>query len=250
MMASVYSHDQTFSLGCGAWVLVSETNKRTILPIIVSLSIFFWVILLIGVLYSASPVALAQDVRGGATQERQFYRIEVNDAEEAVLLEQQLKLKPELLRGRALYYYGDESLNRRLLELGYQPMKEDPDEIFTQVLRVRRKGSEAPLRELGALIILRESNYWVVRVNRKQARTLARLNYQVEAPGKDEPRPRLIRLTVRTRDEVSQLVAPLVDIDLVEPVQNGYLVLGGSFDYAIDDLRARGFRVEILVNKR
>lgn len=208
-----------------------------------------WLVVSLSVLFWSYLDAFAQGGPGGA-QGRQLYRIEIADAEEAGLLDQQLKLKPELLRGRAFFFYGDDALNRRLRELGYQPVKEDQDEIFTQVLRVRRKGAEAALRELGALIILRETNYWVVKVNRKQARALTRLAYRVEEFGKEEPRPRLIRVTVKTREEVSQQVALLVDIDHVETAQDGYRVLGGAFDNAIDELRAKGFKVEIVANRR
>jgi hypothetical protein len=192
----------------------------------------------------------SQAGQGGGTQRRQLYSIEVVDADEAALLEQQIKLKPELLRGRSFYYYGDEALNRRLRELGYQPVKEDADVVFTRVVRILRKGEEKALREMGALVLLREPKYWVVRVNHHQSRALKRLGYRVEEIRREEARPRLIRVTAPSREAVAQIVAPLVDIDHVEQSRDGYVVQGGAFDNAIDELRAKGLKVEIIANRR
>lgn len=212
------------------------------------------------VLFPINPAAESrQSVRGGRqggqatggdAQRRDLYSIRVADAEEAALVEQQLKIKPELLRGRTFYYYGDKALNNRLQELGYRPMKENRDEVFTRIVRVTRRGRERSLSELGALILLREPRYWVVRVNYHQLRALRRLGYRVQEQGIEEARPRLIRVTIANQADVREILAPLIDIDHVEQTKDGYVVQGGAFDNAIDELRAKGFKVEIIAPRR
>lgn len=189
---------------------------------------------------------VGQPIRGGAGRSRPLYRIEVEDASEAALIEQELKVKPELLQGRSFYYYGDESINKRLLALDYRPSPVDPDDIFTRLVRVERRGTEAALRDIGVTIVLRERSYWVVRGTRKQLRVVARSGYRVQELGRREPRPRQVRLVVSTPAQVDEVGALRVDIYDVQRTPAGYVIHGGAFDDAIDDLRARRFVVQIL----
>lgn len=191
---------------------------------------------------SATP---GQSTQSRTTKSQKLYEIDVEDAIEAGLIEQQLKTKPELLRGRSFFYHGDEEKNELLRRYGYSPSLADPDQIFARTVRVARKGTEQELRELGVTIVLRERGFWVVRASGKQMRLLARLGYQVQPLGRHEPRPRQIRLVVASPEQVAEVGAHRVDIYEVRRTESGYTIAGAAFDDAIDELRALGFKIEV-----
>lgn len=174
-----------------------------------------------------------------------FYRIDVDDSTEAVLIEQELGIKPEVIRGRSFFYRGNEQINKRLQEFGYQPVATDPEDILSRVVRIPRRGKEAALRDVGVTVILRERTYWVVRATAKQLRVLTRLGYGVQDLGKREVRPRQVSVRVSTASQVADVVAPRIDIYHVRPVEKGFVVRGAAFDYAIDELRDLGFVVTV-----
>jgi hypothetical protein len=155
-------------------------------------------------------------------------------------------VRPEILRGTSLYYFGNALLNRRLAAFGYTPQAANPDEVFTRVVRIRQSGEETTVRTLGARIILRERETWVVRGTVKQLRLLSSRGYKLETLSKREPQPRRIQLVLHRHEDVLR-IGGQVEIDHVGKTNDGYLmVVAEAFDDAIDDLRARGFKVEIL----
>src|SRR5688572_20957614 len=81
-------------------------------------------------------------------------RVEVEDATEAALIEQELKIRPVLVRGRSFFYRADPAADRRLEEFGFKP--ERGDYAASRVVRVARVKPETALRDLGARVILRE----------------------------------------------------------------------------------------------
>jgi hypothetical protein len=174
-----------------------------------------------------------------------LYWVQVEDADEAALIEQELKIKPQLVRDGRFYYYGDQPTNTRLIEIGYEPVSVDPQEVFFRLVRVVRKGSEQTLRDLGAVIVLRERGYWIVRANSRQLRLLTRLGYVVQPLGKQEPRPRQVSISVSNESDVAAVGGLRVDIYSVRKDPSGFVIYGGAFDDAIDDLRAHGFKVKI-----
>ncbi len=177
-----------------------------------------------------------------------FFRIEVEDVTEASLVEQQLKIRPALVRDRSLYYYGNEETNELLRKYGYEPMQMNPADVLTRVVRVIHKGDEEDLSKTGVTILLREHGYWTVRATLTQMRLLGRLGYQVEELGRREPRPRQVRIVVSKREQVAEVGAHRVDIYSAAKSEKGYAILGGAFDDSIDELRAAGFKVEILAD--
>lgn len=206
--------------------------------------------------FLASPESARAAPPGGPQMERppaqrpaerpgRLYRIEIEDATEAGLIEQQLKIKPELVRGRHFYYRGDDALNNRLREFGYAPAAADPEEVETRVVRIPRKGTEAALREVGVHVILAERRYWVVRASPQQLRLLRRLGYTVLALGKFELRPRQVNLVVEREADIRDTVARHIDIYSVQRTPKGYLVRGGAYDDAIAALRKLGLTVNI-----
>jgi len=174
-----------------------------------------------------------------------LYKIQVEDAVEAELIEQELKVKPELVRDRSFYYSGDEVTNKRLREFGYEPVLVDRDEVFSRVVFVPRRGNEELLREVGATVVLRELRYWIVRASPKQLRVLERLGFVIQDLGRREPHPRQVFLVVKDRAQVEQAAQLGVDIYTARPTQRGLEISGAAFDDAIDQLRARGYVVEI-----
>lgn len=182
----------------------------------------------------------------GYKPQGKLYRIDVEDAIEAALLEQELQVHPELVQGRQFYFYGDESIIGPLREYGYLPEPADPEEVLTRVMRVEAKGEEAVVRDTGAQIILREKEYWVVRATAKQFKILSRLGYRIEDLGKREPRPRQVSLLVKSVSTVEDVARTGVDIYNVQPIKRAYMIHGGAFDDAIDHLREKGFTVEVL----
>jgi len=177
-----------------------------------------------------------------------FFRIDVDDSTEANLVEQQLRIKPVLVRDRSLYYYGNEETNELLHRYGYQPVRMNPEDVLTRVVRVIHKGEEEDLTRTGVTIVLREREYWMVRATVTQLRLLGRLGYQVEELGRREPRPRQVRIVVSQREQVAEVGTHRVDIYSAAKSESGYVILGAAFDDSIDELRAAGFRVEILAD--
>jgi hypothetical protein len=177
-----------------------------------------------------------------------FFRIEVEDAAEAALVEQQLKIKPAMVRDRSFYYYANEETNELLRRYGYEPARMNPEDVLIRIVRVIHKGEEEDLTRTGVTIVLREHEYWIVRATLTQVRLLGRLGYQVEELGRRELRPRQVRIVVSERTQVAEVGAHRVDIYSASKSERGYVILGGAFDDSIDELRSAGFRVEILAD--
>src|SRR5712692_65629 len=144
-----------------------------------------------------------QQSGGTSHTKKKLYSIEVEDAIEAGLIEQQLKIKPEFLRGHTFLCYGDEAANASLRQFGYFPAPVEEDSVFTQIVRVALKGNAQAIRELGVTMVLAERTTWVVRASPRQVLLLRRLGYQVIPLGPNEPRPRQVRLIVGTPEQVA-----------------------------------------------
>jgi len=192
--------------------------------------------------------AVRQETNPGLGKKKLF-RIEVEDAIEAELIMQQLKIKPQLVEGHSFYYCGDERTNKVLGGYGYDPVSADPGEVFSRVVRIARKGNEEDLRDLGVTLVLREQEFWVVRATLKQVRVLQKLGYTIKDIGREEPRPRQVRVTVRNMaqvEEAGKLGIDIYSVARAEKGQDAIYIYGGAFDYAIDELEKHGFRVEIM----
>lgn len=210
-------------------------------PLLHSCRYCLWLVSAILAFLPIAGMAADQSCSGGT-----LYQIEIEDADEAALIEQELQLHPVLVRGHAFYYYANEKLNRQLVDIGFSPRRIQASEIVTQIVRVSRTRSESALREFGARVILRERDYWIVYVTESQLAALRRGGFRDEPLRPGEPYPRQVKLVVARPGDVREKIAPLIDIYSVEPSKDQLIVFGGAFDYAIDELRAKGFRVELL----
>ena len=119
-----------------------------------------------------SPTNTTQKSQSASERVQSLFRIDVEDAIEAGLVEQQLKIRPVLIRDRSLYYYGNEETNEQLRKYGYEPMRTNPEDVLTRVVRVTHKGDEEDLSKAGVTILLREHEYWIVRATSTQLRLL------------------------------------------------------------------------------
>ncbi len=190
-------------------------------------------------------------VGGGEIDKQQvkLYRIRVEDAAEAALIQQQVKAAPVQLRDRWFYYRGDERLNARLRELHYDPQEVDPREIAGQFVRIEAVEGEEGKRamaEIGARVLIREPKYWIVRVTPQQLQLLKRSKYRIGELGPQGPRPRQVRVLVDRREEAAKVAPLLADLFSEEPAGKRVALHGAAWDDMIDVLKARGYTVERL----
>lgn len=182
--------------------------------------------------------------------------VEVEDAIEVALLEQEIGLMPVRLEERTLYYVPDAAVSRRLEELGYQPKGVDGAQVYRRVMKATG-GEDDDVREAGVTVLLREEDHRVVYGTIQQLRVLARLGVRLEEVRRD-PRPRQVRVLVGSAEDVRAVAEAGVDVYSSAPAraeqeqkrrqryEQGYVVYGGAFDDAIDRLRERDFDVEVL----
>lgn len=175
---------------------------------------------------------------------RPVLAIEVADDIEVELLQQQLKLEPVRRDGQRVYFHEAGDISARLVQYGYQPRPVNAYDVFRRVVRVRRQGEEDALGKFGVTLINREETYWVVEGALGNLRALERAGYRLEMLGTNEPRPREIRVSLRSRDEVQRIAEMHVDIFSVAETKAGWVLTGAAFDHQIDRMRAAGFEVD------
>lgn len=174
---------------------------------------------------------------------RPVLAIEVADDIEVDLLKQQLKLEAVRRDGRWLYFYEAGDISDRLVQYGYQPQRANVYDVFRRVVRVRRQGEEDALGEFGVTLINREETYWVVEGALANLRALERAGFRLEVLGTNEPRPREIRVSLRSRNDVQRIAEMHVDIFSVGETKAGWVLTGAAFDHQIDRMQAAGFEV-------
>ena len=184
-----------------------------------------------------------------ADDNQSLYRIAIEDPNEAGLIEQQLKLKPVLVESGSFYYHGDGKVNELLRGYGYVPRPVNREVVLTRLVKVsRKKGSEEDLTRAGVTIVLRERNYWIARATLAQVQLLERLGFAMEKLGHRELHPRQIRIAVARREQIAEVGALRVDIYSTTKSEKEYVIRGAAFDDSIDELKAAGFKVEILTD--
>lgn len=180
------------------------------------------------------------------SHDRELYRIHVDDAIEAELIQQELKIIPEAVRENWFYYYGNDRLNKILRQYDYHPSSQNPDDFFTRIVRISPVRREEEFRKLGVMVLLREPSYWIVRASLRQLRQLSNRGYDPHPIEERYLRPRQLRLFVTTPEAVQQAAFLGLDIYLARAERGGYVITGGALDDVIDRLRAAGLSVEIL----
>ena len=202
--------------------------------------------ILVGLMLTACERAPQDGVDLSPNDPRPIFSIAIADQAEVEILMQQLKLEPVYVRDGVLYFYEDPDITGRLRELGYTPKASNPYEVFERVVRIDVKGDERELSKTGVLLINRERDYWVVRGSLAQLTVLQRIGYRISPVGADEPRPREVKIQVANLDSVQEVYAAQVDVYTVQEEKRGYAVYGGAFDRQIDQLRDKGYEVELI----
>ena len=190
------------------------------------------------------PQAPSIELPAPSTEPR--YSITTEDPDEVALLAERLKLRNVRVAGRTLYFAADDRQLQQLRELGYQVERADPERVDSRVLRVHRRGTEEELRGHGVTVINREQGYWIVSGTLAQLRQLVAAGYRLEALGRDEPRPRWIRVVATTADDVQRVANLQIDIFSVADSAGRFIIRGSAMDVQIDRLREAGFTVVLM----
>ena len=128
------------------------------------------------------------------------------------------------LEAGRLLFHATEAQRQQLVSLGYEPLDTNPLQVFSRVVQVARRSVEDTLVALGASVINREEDYWVVRGTLEQLRTLERLGYRLAPLVENEPRPREVRIIVPESADVQRVNAIHVDIFSVEETEQGFII--------------------------
>ena len=187
------------------------------------------------------------------------YSIMVEDATEAAILEQELKLQILKMEGNQLYYFDEKgAMTDRLVEFGYnRPTKEDPYQVnktYRMLLLKNVKDSlpalAAQLKELKLTLVNQEKDHWVLYGSlsalqqfQSKGYQLAKLNYEL--------RPREIKVEVGSREDIQKIANLGVDIFSSSSSQTRRIIIvdGSAFDHQIEEIRKMGFTVTIVKQK-
>lgn len=180
---------------------------------------------------------------------RQVQSIQVGDADEAALLQQELKIEIQQVKDKRLFYFaGSKDIDARLSELGYSIRKEDLMQVYDKYVQVTVNGKvpdsskSAELEKLGVTVINKEEKYWVIRGTLEQLKEVKKKGYELKEL-EHEPRPRGVQITVSNQADVQKVNEAGVDIYHVENKDNKLIVHGAAFDNQIELMRKMGFTV-------
>ncbi len=177
---------------------------------------------------------------------RPVYSIEVGDATEIELLQQQLGLEVVYAKLPVVYFYGDkQGLMTRLEAIGYaKPQAQRLETVYVRYGKLVGKYNEQEIGRLGVKLLNREKNHLVVYGNLSNLRAARDKGYVLEKLDY-EPRPREIEVRVKNEDEIQKIAGLQVDIFSVNQPERGgpYIVQGTAYDAQIDELKSLNFTV-------
>lgn len=181
---------------------------------------------------------------------RPVQSVEIADADEAALLQQQLGLEIKEVQGNRLYYYlKDKDQNKKLIDLGYSVKDENAMQVNYKIVELSVNG-KAPdtskveeLKKYGIEVINKEENYWVVRGSLENLNQLQKLGYTIKIPDK-EPRPREVEIKVSAYTDVQKVNELGVDIYSSQVSKDSSIIIyGGAFDSQIEKMLGMGYQV-------
>lgn len=185
---------------------------------------------------------------------RPVYAIQVTDADEAAILQQQLRIDPLRMAGGTFYFHAAEAQLGLVRDAGYFAQQQNPAATYRRVVEVRKaaKPTEDQVLKFGVQLLNREPDHLVVSGTLDQLAALQSAGFRLQAPAR-EPRPRFVRIAVTdNRASVQRLSEMGVDIHSVEAdreqgAREGsfrrWTVFGGAFDSVIDAVKQGGFTV-------
>ena len=174
-----------------------------------------------------------------------LYRIEVADAEEVALVRQQLGVEVVQAEGRIAIVRLTPARVADLRRAGYEPVPVDPRTVEYRVVRIEGRDEEALLRS-GVQLLVRERGSWVVRGSLQQLDLLQQAGYRLSHLER-EVHPREVRIHAPAREDIQRVYDLGVDIFAVhESRTEGNVIEGAAFDGQIDELRRRGYVVNVV----
>lgn len=192
-------------------------------------------------------IKLEKDDTPVVVKEKKLYELHVEDADEAGLIEQRFKIKFVTAVGRILYYYGDEQLNIKLKELGFEPTEADPKDVFRRIVKLTGFISKKALKKANVKILLDEGCHWIVQATANQLKALSGKGARVKKVIVDRIRPRRVEIYITKRDQTRGIAPFMNDFYSVDHVSEGqYVIHGTAWDDGIEAIRAKGFKVKII----
>ncbi|HEX7902574.1 MAG TPA: hypothetical protein VF487_01755 [Chitinophagaceae bacterium] len=180
---------------------------------------------------------------------RPVQSIQIGDADEAALLQQELKIEIQQVKDNRLFYFaGSKDLDAQLTGLGYTIKKEDLMQLYYKYAeitinkKVPEESRAEELQKTGVIILNKEENYWVIRGTLEQLKQVEKMGYKLKKLEK-EPRPRKVEIVVNTQADIQKVNETGVDIYHVETKDNSYIIHAGAFDNQIELIRKMGFTV-------
>ncbi len=148
----------------------------------------------------------------------------------------------KLEKGR-LYLQVSPGQKVKLQAHGYQPITEDEDEILDVFVSIDQPTAQTTERvnAQGGQLIQRGPKSVVYRLTRKQRATLEKEGLGFREPREKEVIPRLVVITGDVADDTTLI--GLIGVDVFEASDES--VLARAFDFQIDELRKKGFTVEL-----
>ena len=160
--------------------------------------------------------------------------------------------------GKLGFAFEDANQLPHLVDLGYDLKQQNSYDVFRRIVRIDRSISEAELVANGMRIINREKQHLIIDATIGQLRALERSGAKITTISGHEPRPRQVRIVVKSKQDVAKIGAMQVDIYSAKPERKEsidslqtnrkikFVIYGGAFDYQIDQLKEAGYKVKIL----
>lgn len=211
------------------------------------LSIIFWT----GMVICCTSVSELEP-----SDKRPVKSIQVGDATEAALIEQELDIEIKYIENNMLYFYvNSQNTIAELKNLDYRITEVSPGQISFRLVKMVSKNDlkfsiekndtfQNELQEYNIKLMKREEDHWVIHGSLENLRKIEDLGYKLEELDQ-EIRPRSIEIIVPSREDIQKVNELGIDIYSSGPQEDSYIIYGGAFDYQIDLLESTGF----IVNK-
>lgn len=201
---------------------------------------------------------LAKKLQASLTppDKRPVSSVVVEDAIEASLLQQQLKMDIVKLEGNRLYYYAENTaLMEKLKGLGYtQINSEEAQQVYKKYVSLRLpkrtdttyKDLAAALRRQQVQVINRERDHWVIYGTLDALNNLKKSGYVLQNLTY-ELRPREVEVYVTAVEDVQKVAQLGIDVFSTERVKadSTILIHGAAYDYQIDSVKVLRYQVSV-----
>ncbi|HEU4882469.1 MAG TPA: hypothetical protein VFT45_09500, partial [Longimicrobium sp.] len=167
--------------------------------------------------------------------------VQVMDAQEAGLLVQAVGAQPVAGMGGTLLFPA--TLADRLRGAGFNPQQADPGQVLTRVVRAYGVG-DAAVGAAGVRVLRKRPQYWLVEGTLDQVRRLQAAGVRLSQPGRNEPLPLEVRVTLPAAGDVQRVNQMGVDIFNAQASGTGAVLTGGAYEWQIEAMTAAGYTVE------